>query len=168
MSDNTWRPSEEIFVNVITALASQLRVLHLDGGADLEEDWSNFSPMTPALEGAIVKCGKLDSLYLRRIKMLKEAYLAGLRVKELAIIQCYCDWERICLGGKQPRHAAPIRRRDGRKRGRSSDAPHVKASWVKCFWLSYAKKRDREAGFVQEIFGGDWPAKTSPWYLSTE
>ena len=167
-SNNTWRPSEDLFINVITILAPQLRVLHLDGGDYLPVNWANFPPLSPALEEAIVKCGTLDSLYLRRLKMSAKGYLAGLSVKDLAIVQCYYDWDWVRTGAafKQPRHAAPIRRGDGRKRGSRSDPPGLETYWVRCFWTSYANERDMEARFNKQIYDTDWPPNISPWYLS--
>lgn len=165
-SNETWRPGENLFINVITILAPQLRVLHLDGGAD-GKDWAKFPPLSPALEKAIVKCGTLDSLYLRRLKMSAKGYLAGLSVKDLAIVQCYYDWDWERSGGEpHPRHAAPIRREDGRTRGKPSDPPGVETYWVRCFWTSHANRRFMEADFKKEIYDTEWPPKISPWYLS--
>lgn len=170
-------PITDFYLSVITALEQQLELLVIDGAVEPKIPWKNYPPLTLAWEQAICKCPKLDSLYLRRIKLRDTKYLPTLQVNFVAVVQCFVDekqvWKRYPWPKKWARKGPPPRPDGGAWKGDRHSATAIEhpagAKEAYCEWIVYANstKAQRDA-HEKEIFIRSWPSEISPWYTSIE
>lgn len=94
LDDVESRPIEQLFQNVIKALALQLKMLSIDGGAEPGTDWANYSPWFAAMQSAASKCVVLEDIHLRIILFDDLYALIGLSAPIISLVQCYVNEDR--------------------------------------------------------------------------